>query len=160
MTATDPRPGLAAALASAYAEDMSAEPPPEDDRAFAQRHRAGRAALSHLRQFLSVLDRAGARLPEPEPAPAGEPADAPDDRVAEPEPGSGYDGSEDEYNFGELRRATICRQADDADVQGPAHTRGTPASRSQGRGSGRGGQRVDSFMPEPATEYALCAYRT
>ena len=52
--------------------------------------------------------------PQPAAAPAGEPADAPDDRVTEPESGSGYDGSEDEYNFGELRRAAICRQADDA----------------------------------------------
>ena len=34
--------------------------------------------------------------PQPAAALAGEPADAPDDRVAKPEPGSGYDGSEDE----------------------------------------------------------------
>ncbi|MCY3755387.1 MAG: hypothetical protein OXG99_15035, partial [Alphaproteobacteria bacterium] len=63
MTATDPRPQLAAklaaglapaaeALALAYAEDMGAGPPPPDDRALAERHRAGRAQLSHLRQLL------------------------------------------------------------------------------------------------------------
>ena len=56
MTATDPRPALAAmlaerlapaaaALASACAEDISAAPPPEDDRALAGHHRAGCAAL-------------------------------------------------------------------------------------------------------------------
>ncbi len=98
MTATDPHPGLAAmlvekltpaaeALAGACAEDMNAGPPPEDDRALAERHRAGRAALSHLRQLLGVLDRAAAHLPEPEQVPAGE-------------PGSGYDGSENVYYFG------------------------------------------------------------
>lgn len=95
MTATDPRPALAAALAArlapaaealaeAYVEDMS----------------AGRAALSHLRQMLAVLDWAGAHMPEPEPEPAGEPADDLDDRAAEPQPaGSDYDGSEDEYHY-------------------------------------------------------------
>ncbi len=98
MTATDPRTGLAAmlaerlapaaaALAGACAEDMSAAPPPQDDRALAERHRAGRAALSHLRQFLDVLDRAAAHLPEPVPAPVEE-------------PGSGYDGSKNVYYFG------------------------------------------------------------
>ncbi len=56
MTATDPRPELAAmlaeslapaaaALAGACAEDMNAGQPPEDDRAPAGHHRAGRAAL-------------------------------------------------------------------------------------------------------------------
>ena len=110
MTATDPRPALAAmlaerlapaaaALAEACAEDISAAPPPEDDRALAERHRAGRAALSHLRQLLGVLDRAAARLPEPEQAPAGEPANDLDAWTPEPEPGSGYDGSEDEYHY-------------------------------------------------------------
>ena len=60
MTATDPRPALAAmlaarlapaatALAEAYVEDINAGPPPEDRRADADRHRAGRAALAHLR---------------------------------------------------------------------------------------------------------------
>ena len=108
MTATDPRPELAAmlaerlapaaaALATAYAEDMNAGPPPEDDRALAERHRAGRAALSHLRQLLGLLDWAAARLPEP--APAEEPANDLDDWTPEPEPVSGYDGSEDEYHF-------------------------------------------------------------
>ena len=98
MTATDPRPALAAmlakrlapaaaALAGACAEDMSAAPPPEDDRALAGHHRAGRAALAHLKQLLGVLDRAAAHLSEPEQAPAGE-------------PGSGYDGSENVYYFG------------------------------------------------------------
>ena len=98
MTATDPRPALAAmpaerlapaaaALAGACAEDMNAGPPPEDDRAPAGHYRAGRAALAHLKQLLGVLDRAAARLSEPEQAPAGE-------------PGSGYDGSENVYYFG------------------------------------------------------------
>ena len=110
MTATDPRPRLAAmlaeklapaamALAAAYAEDINAAPPPEDDRASAERHRAGRAALSHLRQLLNVLDWAAARMPEPEPAPAGETAHDPDDWTPQPEPESGYDGSEDEYHY-------------------------------------------------------------
>ncbi len=50
MTATDPRPALAAmlaarlapaaeALAAAYAEDLNPEPPPPDDRACAECHR-------------------------------------------------------------------------------------------------------------------------
>ncbi len=110
MTATDPRPALAAmpaerlapaaaALAEACAEDISAAPPPEDDHALAERHRAGRAALAHLRQLLGVLDRAAARMPEPEQVPAGEPANDPDAWTPEPEPGSGYDGSEDEYHY-------------------------------------------------------------
>ncbi len=103
MTATDPRPELAAmpaerlapaaaALAEACAEDMSAGPPPEDGRALAERHRAGRAALSHLRQFIGLLDRAAAHMPEPEQAPAGE-------------PGSGHDGSENVYCFGKRQYA-------------------------------------------------------
>ena len=75
MTATDPRPALAAALAArlapaaealaaAYAEDANPEPPPPDDRARADHHRAGRAQLHHLRQLLAVLDWAGAHLPD------------------------------------------------------------------------------------------------
>ena len=120
MTATDPRPrlprtpirGLAAtlaaalapaaeALALAYAEDMSAGPPPEDDRALAERHRAGRAQLSHLRQLLAVLDWAAARLPEPEPEPEREPWEDLDDPFDEPDPYvSDYDGSEDEFHYG------------------------------------------------------------
>ena len=110
MTATDPRPALAAmlaerlapaarALALAYADDMSAGPPPEDDRACAERHRAGRAQLSHLRQLLGVLDWAAARMPEPEPAegPACRPGEARD----EPRPYvSDYDGGEDEFHYG------------------------------------------------------------
>ncbi len=111
MTATDPCPALAAmpaerlapaaaALAEACAEDISAAPPPEDDRAPAGHHRAGRAALSHLRQLLGLLDRAAARLPEPVPAPVEEPANDLDAWVPEPEPGSGYDGSENVYYFG------------------------------------------------------------
>ena len=108
MTATDPRPDLAAklaaglapaaeALALAYAEDMSAGPPP-DDRALAERHRAGRAQLSHLRQLLAVLDWAAAHLPEPEPAPVEEPEEEP----WEPPPAvkPDYDGSEDEFHYG------------------------------------------------------------
>ncbi len=110
MTAIDPRPELAAmlaeklapaaaALAEAYAQDMGAAPPPEDDRALADRHRAGRAALSHLRQLLNLLDWAAARMPEPEQVTAEEPADDLDDWVPEPEPETGYDGSEDEYHY-------------------------------------------------------------
>ncbi len=116
MTATDPRPALAAmpaerlapaaeALAEARAEDISAAPPPEDDRALAERHRAGRAALSHLKQLLGVLDRVAARMPEPEQAPAEEPANDPDAWTPEPEPGSGYDGSENVYYFGKRQYA-------------------------------------------------------
>ena len=111
MAATDPRPALAAmlaerlapaaaALAGACAEDMSAVPPPEDDRAPAERHRAGRAALAHLRQLLGLLDRAAAGMPEPEQVPAGGPANDLDAWTPEPEPGSGYDGSENVYYFG------------------------------------------------------------
>ena len=107
MTATDPRPQLAAmlaeklapaveTLAAAYAEDIDAGPPPPDDRALAERHRAGRAQLAHLRQLLAVLDWAGARMPEPEPAeePACEPRDEPRPYVSD------YDGSEDEFHYG------------------------------------------------------------
>ena len=110
MTATDPRPALAAmlaeklapaarALAEAYAEDMSAGPPPEDDRAFAEYHRAGRAQLAHLRQLLAVLDWAAARMPEPEPA--EEPACEPEEARDEPRPYvCDYDGGEDEFHYG------------------------------------------------------------
>ena len=112
MTATDPRPQLAAmlaeklapaveTLAAAYAEDIDAGPPPPDDRALAERHRAGRAQLSHLRQLLGVLDWAAARMPEPAEEPAcetGEPRNEPRD---EPRPYvSDYDGSEDEFHYG------------------------------------------------------------
>ena len=72
MTATDPRPQLAAmpaarlapaaeALAEACAEDMGAAPPPAD-------HRAGRAALAHPRQLLALLDWSAERKPGPERA--------------------------------------------------------------------------------------------
>ena len=78
MTATDPRPQLAAmllerlapaaeALAEACAQDIDAGPPPEDDRDRAEYHRAGRAGLAHLRQLLAVLDWSAKHLPEPEP---------------------------------------------------------------------------------------------
>ena len=78
MTATDPRPALAAmlaaklapaaeALAEACARDTDPEPPPPDDRARAECHRAARAQLDHLRKLLALLDWAGAHLPEPEP---------------------------------------------------------------------------------------------
>ena len=98
MTVNDPRPELAAklaarlapaaeALAAAYEEDASAGPPPQDGRAWAEYHRAGRAALAHLRQLLAVLDWAAAHLPEPDPAPSDEPSEAPDDSVAEPRHG-------------------------------------------------------------------------
>ena len=111
MTANDPRPELAAklavrlapaaeALAAAYEEDMSAGPPPQDDRAWGEYHRAGRAALAHLRQLLAVLDWAAGHLPEPDPAPSGEPSDGFEDAVAEARAAeSGYDGSEDEYRY-------------------------------------------------------------
>ena len=80
MTATDPRPELAAALlerlapaaealAAACAGDIDAGPPPEDDRARADYHRAARAGLAHLRQLLAVLDWSARHLPEPEPEP-------------------------------------------------------------------------------------------
>ena len=116
MTATDPRPALAAALAArlapaaealaaAYAEDASLELPPPDERARADHHRAGCAQLAHLRQLLAVLDWAGAQLPEPEPASSDdapdEAWDAPDEPVAEPPPAEpDYDGSEDEFHYG------------------------------------------------------------
>ena len=104
MATTDPRPDLAAmlaarlapaaeALAAAYAEEVSAAPPPEDDRALAERHRAGRAQLSHLRQLLGVLDWAAAHLPEPDPEPEEDPREPPPPAV------SGYDGSEDEFHY-------------------------------------------------------------
>ena len=78
MTATDPRPELAAmllerlapaaeALAAACAQDIDAGPPPRDDRDRAEYHRAGRARLAHLRQLLAVLDWSAGHLPEPEP---------------------------------------------------------------------------------------------
>ena len=110
MTATDPRPALAVmlaerlapaarALAEAYAEDMSAGPPPEDDRACPEYHRAGRAQLAHLRQLLGVLDWAAARMPEPEPA--EEPICGPDEARDEPRPCvCEYDGGEDEFHYG------------------------------------------------------------
>ncbi len=80
---------------------MSAGPPPEDDRALAERHRAGRAQLSHLRQLLAVLDWAAAHLPEPEPEPEREPWEDLDDPFDEPDPYvSNYDGSEDEFHYG------------------------------------------------------------
>ncbi len=79
MTATDPRPQLAAmpaarlapaaeALAEACAEDMGAAPPPADRRADADRRRAGRAALAHPRQLLALLDWSAERMPGPERA--------------------------------------------------------------------------------------------
>ena len=110
MTVNDPRPELAAmlaarlapaaeALAEAYVQDMDSGPPPEDRRACADYHRAGRAQLAHLRQLLSLLDWSAERMPEPETA--GKPADAPDEPVAgPPDPETGYDGSEDEFHYG------------------------------------------------------------
>ena len=80
MTATDPRPRLAAALlerlapaaealAAACAGDIDAGPPPEDARARADYHRAARAGLARLRQLLAVIDWSARHLPEPEPEP-------------------------------------------------------------------------------------------
>ncbi|MCY4503361.1 MAG: hypothetical protein OXE57_17585 [Alphaproteobacteria bacterium] len=94
MTATDPRPQLAAALqerfapaaealAAACAEDMNPDAPPLDDRDRAEHHRAGRAQLAHLRQLLAVLDWSARHRPEPAPDP-GE-----DD----------HDGSADEFHY-------------------------------------------------------------
>ena len=106
MTATDPRPALAAmlaarlapaaeALAAAYVEDANPEPPPPDDRARAECHRAGRAQLAHLRQLLALLDWSAAHLPEPAPAPE------PEEEPWEPPPAieTDYDGSEDEFHY-------------------------------------------------------------
>ncbi len=106
MTATDPRPALAAALAAklapaaealaaAYAEDLNPEPPPPDDRARAECHRAARAQLDHLHKLLALLDWAGAHLPEP-------PAPEPEEEPWEPPPPEedDYDGSEDEFHYG------------------------------------------------------------
>ena len=109
MTATDPRPQLAAmlaarlapaaeALAAACAEDANPEPPPSGDRARAEYHRAGRAGLAHLRQLLALLDWSARHLPEPEPA--DRPSNAPDEPVAAPQPANDdYDGSEDEFHY-------------------------------------------------------------
>ena len=156
MTATDPRPRLAAALAArlapaaeslaaAYEDNIAAGPPPQEDRALAEHHRAGRAALAHLRQLLAPA-RLGRRPPARTAAraPAAKPRTTPTRRprrspamtaartsstiAARPMPaartrrssGPGwpnrqrrfgplvadeddYDGSEDEYNFGERR---------------------------------------------------------
>ena len=112
MTATDPRPALAAmllerlapaaeALAAAYAQDVNPEPPPPDDRARADYHRAGRAQLAHLHKLLAVLDWSARHLPEPEPASPDEaPHEAWDaEPVAEPVQPD-YDGSEDEFHYG------------------------------------------------------------
>ena len=110
MTVNDPRPALAAtlaarlapaaeALASACAEDASPEPPPPDDRACAEHHRAVRARLHHLRQLLPLLDWSARHLPEPEPQP--EPVEEP----WEPPPPilSDYDGSRDECHRGDRK---------------------------------------------------------
>ena len=109
MTVNDPRAELAAMLAArlapaaaalveAYVEDMDAAPPPEDRRADADHHRAGRAQLAHLRQLLALLDWSAERMPEPETART--PADAPDQPAAgPPDPETGYDGSEDEFHY-------------------------------------------------------------
>ena len=94
MTATDPRPELAAklaerlapaaeALARAYEEDMNAGPLSPDDCARAEHHRAGRAQLAHLRQVLALLDWSARHLPEPEPEPEED----------------GHDGSGDEVHY-------------------------------------------------------------
>ena len=113
MTATDPRPALAAALAArlapaaealaaAYAEDLNPEPAPPDERARADYHRAARAQLAHLRQLFAVLDWAGAHLPEPEPEqePAPEPEPVEDPWEPPPPAEPDYDGSEDEFHYG------------------------------------------------------------
>ena len=121
MTATDPRPdlprtpirGLAAmlaerlapaaeALALAYAEDMSAGPPPPDDRACAEYHRAARAQLAHLRQLLAVLDWAAARMPEPAEEPAcetEEPREEPRPHVCDHDGGEACDGNRKTSGF-------------------------------------------------------------
>ena len=83
----------AEALAAAYAEDMDAGPPPPDDRACAECHRARRAQLAHLRQLLALLDWSAAHLPEPEPESEEEPWEPP------PPAESDYDGSEDKCHY-------------------------------------------------------------
>ena len=104
MTATDPRPALAAMLAEKLAPAVEAlatacagdaDPPPPDDRALADRHRAARARLDHLHKLLAVLDWAGAHLPEPEPR------EEPEEEPWEPPPAvkSDYDGGEDEFHY-------------------------------------------------------------
>ena len=118
MTVNDPRPELAAmlaarlapaaaALAEAYAEDMDAAPPPEDRRACADHHRAGRAQLAHLRQLLALLDWSAERIPEPETA--AKPTAACHEPVAgPPDPETGYDGREDEFHYaGEVWKGSI-----------------------------------------------------
>ncbi len=113
MTATDPRPALAAAhaarlapaaeaLAPANAEDLNPEPASPDERARADHHRSGRAQLAHLRQLLAVIDWAGAHLPEPEPGqePAPEPEPVEDPWEPPPPAEPDYDGSEDEFHYG------------------------------------------------------------
>ncbi len=118
MTVNEPRPELAAmpaarlapaatALAEAYAQDMDAAPPPQDRRACADHHRAGRAQLAHLRQLLALIDWSAERMPEPEPAETQ--MDAPDQPVAgPPDPETGYDGREDEFHYaGEVWKGSI-----------------------------------------------------
>ena len=119
MTATDPRPELAAMLAARLAPAAEAlvdglcgghERRARRRRTTARdadHHRAGRAVLAHLRQLLALLDWSAERMPEPEPA--GAPADAPDQPVAgPPDPETGYDGSEDEFHYaGEVWKGSI-----------------------------------------------------
>ena len=80
MTATDPRPELAAMLAERLVP-------------------AAAAPASACAEDISA--GAAAHLPEPERAPAEEPANDLDDWT--PELRTGFDGSEDLYNFSERR---------------------------------------------------------
>ena len=111
----------AEALAAAYAEDMSSRNRRRRTTArIAERHRAGRAQLAHLRQLLAVLDWAAAHLPEPEPAPVEEPEEVP----WEPPPAvkPDYDGSETSSTMA----ARLCRKPGNARVQGVAGRHGAP----------------------------------
>ena len=155
MTATDPRPALAAALAArlapaaealaaAYARDANPEPPPPDDRTRAECHRAGRAQLAHLRELLAVLDWSAAHMPEPEPEPAEEPSDAFDEPPEPPVAESDYDGSEDEFHYrGEVYAAARTRPIRGAGRHG-APVRAGP----DGRGSRRQPDRMQCQRAE------------
>ena len=97
MTATDPRPQLAAmlaeklapaveTLAAAYAEDIDAGPPPPDDRALAERHRAGRAQLAHLRQLLACSTGPPPACPNPPKSRHANPKNPATNRATNPAP--------------------------------------------------------------------------
>ena len=186
MTATGPRPDLprtpirglaampaarlapaAATLATAYAEEMSAGPPPENDRALAERHRAGRAALSHLRQLLRVLDRAAARRPGPAPAEETADEDAYDDGGgAVSRPDGALPGASPAACAGAEAGPLPKGESFPAEAAGSFPFSPLFAWPREEKGEdlpttcGGGGQRVDSLMPEPATAYEPRACKT